>query len=123
VFIRILGFKFEGKGDLLVIFDKFFNRVHMKANKYRKSDNIEYIKFEPMRVKATPGLIRHLNVTNLIGNDVNLKDIANSIINSNSEFIIKEVIPSFERNLGDTFTKMSNSIAEKFSYDELFPDL
>jgi hypothetical protein len=95
-------------------------KVTMKANRILKN-GVEYIKFEPFKIKFQRGGFKIIKITNLFGGNKVLSEIVQTLIENSPQDLSSNIYPQLEAELSNIFTKISNNIVEHASYDELFP--
>lgn len=92
----------------------------MKATKYNK-DGGEYMKFNKIDIKIHPGKVRYFKLTNLFSGQKSLEEAVNAALTDNPTYLLENVYPSLEKNLGEYFTKAANEILSQATLAELFP--
>lgn len=94
----------------------------MRARRYF-NNGAEYLNFEKFIIKIQIGDVKHAYLSNLFdGARSNVfKEIANSLIRSQPEFILQEINLPIENHLSQIFTTISNKLAATATFDELFP--
>lgn len=117
----LIGAPIKSQGDIYMKLDNFRARVSMKATKYTKNGG-EYIKFGKIGIKVHPGKVKSFKLTNLFNGQKALEEIVNAAFTDNSSYMLDNVYPSLEKNLGEHFTKIANEICSQATIDELFPN-
>ncbi|KAG5666673.1 hypothetical protein PVAND_014688 [Polypedilum vanderplanki] len=118
--LSLLGAPLSSQGEIFGTIDEPKARVGLKAYKYLQNGQ-EYIKVEPIRINIQRGSIKSLKLTNLFGGSPVIGEIVNSLLVSNSEYLINDVYPHIETNLSELFTNIANRILIEATFDELFP--
>lgn len=82
--------------------------------------NIEYIKITNVKIKFKIGALK-MRFENLFSGNKALEDVANEVINQNSDLVIKDAIPIIEQNFSEKVLKASNQFFALHPADEIFP--
>lgn len=80
----------------------------------------QYLHFQKFQLKMHSADAK-LQLDNLFGGDPFLGQVTNSVINSNINVIMDDIMPALENSLSQDLTSIANKIMDRFTYDELFP--
>jgi hypothetical protein len=109
----------KGKGKEQLLFENL--KIYVQLTGVRESRNgIEYIKISNTKAKIQINGIK-MRFENLFNGNKQLEDAANELINQNSDILLKESVPKFEKVLSALSLRMSNQIFSKIPADILFP--
>ncbi|KAF7282496.1 hypothetical protein GWI33_002600 [Rhynchophorus ferrugineus] len=99
--MNVLFIKYQGRGPINGTFTNYVFNCLMKADKTGKSQ---------------------LFLGNLFSdNGEVLARASQDLIEQNTDVLIDEIKPTLEQGLAEKFTKIANSIMDRYPYDELFP--
>lgn len=99
--------------------DNYKARIRLTGSYYQKN-GVQYIKFDESQVKLASGPM-HVRFENLFNGQKALEDVANNVINQNSEMMKGEVFPPIEKQLAARLLTLINIFLSYASFDELFP--
>ncbi|GJQ84870.1 hypothetical protein Trydic_g490 [Trypoxylus dichotomus] len=85
-----------------------------------KKGDVQYLEFEVMKIIKSTGKV-HVHLKNLFNGDKELTDLANAVINENTELLFAEIKPALENSIALLFTTVANKIVSSFTYKEIFP--
>lgn len=83
-------------------------------------DNVDYIKITNAKVKIKVNGIK-MKFENLFGGNKGIESAANELINQNSQLVLKDAIPKFEKVMAGIAMKASNQFFSQVPADQLFP--
>lgn len=92
----------------------------MKGRLFNQN-GINYMKFDPIAIKVQQGKVKTLKLSNLFGGSPVLSEIVQSLLISNSDFLLNDMYPYIERSLSQIFTGLANKITADTSFDQVFP--
>lgn len=89
------------------------------GEKFEKDNNI-YMKLKRYDVKFKPDKVI-LNFERLFSQDSFLGNQINSILNSNSDVLFRELQSSYEDTFSKVFMKIGNDVFSRIPFDNVFP--
>lgn len=117
---KVILLRLQGSGPMTGNFTNCRGLVKLQAQMTPGEDGKTYLKVVDFKTKISVGQ-GLLKLKNLFGGDPVLGEAINMAINSNFDSFIKELQPSIESAISDTFWTIANSILTQFTYDALFP--
>ncbi|XP_031842194.1 circadian clock-controlled protein daywake [Nomia melanderi] len=117
---KVILLRIQGSGPMNGNFTDCKGQIKLQAATTKGNDGQTYVKIVDFKTKIYVGR-GELRLDNLFGGDRALGDAINGVINSNFDAFIKELEPSLESAISDTFQKIANSILTQFTYETLFP--
>lgn len=117
---KVILLRIQGSGPMYGNFSDCKGQIKLQGATTKGSDGNTYVKIVDFKTKIYVGQGK-LKLENLFGGDRVLGDAINDVINSNFDTFIKELEPSLESAISDTFQKIANSILTQFTYETLFP--
>ncbi|XP_076238609.1 circadian clock-controlled protein daywake [Calliopsis andreniformis] len=117
---KVILLRLQGSGPMTGNFSDCKGLVKLQAERTQGADGQTYVRMVEFKTKISVGQ-GHLKLNNLFGGDPVLGDAINTAINSNFDSFIKELQPSIESAISDTFLKIANSVLTQFTYNSLFP--
>lgn len=118
---RIILLQIRGSGPMTGDFTNCKALVKMQMQMSKRNDGENYLKLTELKTKISVGGGK-LNLQNLFGGDPVLGEAVNTAINSNFDSFLKEIKPSIESAISNTFTEIANGILQEFTYEILFPE-
>ncbi|XP_034651033.1 protein takeout [Drosophila subobscura] len=117
--LNLLLLNIKGRGNMQGYAENAEAFVKMRGTRYLKNGK-EYVKFTKMTMRIQFKDFK-LNLENLFNGDRILGEVGNTLINSNQELYLNEIIPGLERGLSKQFLDVANEILETATFDEMFP--
>ncbi|XP_076683085.1 circadian clock-controlled protein daywake [Andrena cerasifolii] len=117
---KVILLSLKGSGPMTGNFTNCKGLVKLQAEKARGPDGESYLRMVDFKTKIAVAQ-GQLKLENLFGGDPVLGEAINMAINSNFDSFLKELQPSIESAISETFLKIANSILDQFTYDSLFP--
>nr|XP_033333424.1 circadian clock-controlled protein [Megalopta genalis] len=117
---KVILLRIHGSGPMSGNFTNCKGQVKLQAAMTKGEDGQNYVKIVDFKTRIAVGNGR-LQLDNLFGGDPTLGEAVNVAINSNFDAFIKEIQPSIESAISDTFLKIANGILTQFTYETLFP--
>lgn len=117
---KVILLRLQGSGPMYGNFTNCKGKVKLQATTAKGEDGQNYVKIVDFKTRIAVGS-GHLKLNNLFGGDPALGEAVNLAINSNFDAFIKEIQPSLESAISDTFQQIANSILNQFTYETLFP--
>lgn len=93
--------------------------LHASGERYTKNDK-DHIKLSTYKIDVNIGK-PHLQFDHIFGNNKELNDQTNKIINENVETIVEEVKPVVIDVITQFVFGIANRVFDRYSFDELFP--
>ncbi|XP_033194175.1 circadian clock-controlled protein daywake [Bombus vancouverensis nearcticus] len=118
---RVILLQIRGSGPMTGDFTNCKALVKLQMQVSKRSDGENYLKLTELKTRISVGGGK-LNLRNLFGGDPVLGEAVNTAINSNFDSFMKEIKPSIESAISNTFTGITNGILEEFTYEMLFPE-
>lgn len=118
---RIILLQIRGSGPMTGDFTNCKALVKMQMQMSKGNDGENYLKLADLKTRISVGGGK-LKLQNLFGGDPVLGEAVNTAINSNFDSFLKEIKPSIESAISNTFTDIANSILQQFTYEMLFPE-
>lgn len=121
--MSILVLKYKGKGPITGNFTDYQFDCTMKGD-LKERNGKKYLQFRKFGLDL---IIGHsdLRLGNLFsGPNANptLARATNEVVRENADLFVNEIKPVLESSLAQKFTDIANSITQRFTYDELFPE-
>ncbi|CAK9807226.1 Circadian clock-controlled protein daywake [Anthophora plagiata] len=110
----------RGSGPMSANFTNCRGLVRLQMAMKKGPDGEDYLNVSDLKTKISVGG-GVLNLQNLFGGDPVLGEAINMAINNNFDAFIKELAPSLENAISNTFTNIANSILSLYTYNALFP--
>ncbi|XP_076644822.1 circadian clock-controlled protein daywake [Halictus rubicundus] len=117
---KVILLRLQGSGPVFGNFTNCKAKVKLQAATTKGKDGQNLVNIVDFKTRIAVGS-GHLKLNNLFGGDPALGEAVNVAINSNFDAFIKEIQPSLESAISDTFLQIANSILTQFSYETLFP--
>ncbi|XP_078040765.1 circadian clock-controlled protein daywake [Augochlora pura] len=117
---KVILLRIHGSGPVYGNFTNCKGQVKLQAATSEAADGQHSVKIVDFKTRIAVGGGR-LKLENLFGGDPALGEAVNVAINSNFDAFIKELQPSLESAISDTFLKIANGILTQFTYETLFP--
>ncbi|XP_065094125.1 protein takeout-like [Ochlerotatus camptorhynchus] len=117
--MNILLLQASGKGDFRLQLNDTIGNLKMQYRLVPR-DGKSFVQFDPIDLKLKFQKAK-FHFTGLFNGDPSLEEFGNRAINDNPNLILDEVKSSFEKNLGQVFTDISNSVVEGAEESELLP--
>ncbi|XP_002138587.4 protein takeout [Drosophila pseudoobscura] len=117
--LNLLLLDIKGRGNMHGYAENAKAFVKMRGTRYLR-DGQEYVKFTKMTMRIQFKDFK-LNLENLFNGDRILGEVGNTLINSNQELYLNEIIPGLERGLSKKFLDVANEILDTATFDEMFP--
>ncbi|XP_074097354.1 take-out-like carrier protein [Cotesia typhae] len=116
---RLLLFRIHGQGPCNITMLNLKTKNTYYGEKYEK-DNKTYMKLLKYDVKFRPEKVI-LNFERLFEKDSFLGNQINSILNSNSDLLFRELQSSYEDTFAKVFIKFGNDIFTQIPFNKIFP--
>ncbi|KOC69860.1 Circadian clock-controlled protein, partial [Habropoda laboriosa] len=117
---KLILLAIRGSGPMSGNFTNCRGLVRLQMTMKKGQDGEDYLTVADLKAKISVGG-GVLKLQNLFGGDPVLGEAINMAINSNFDAFIKELTPSLENAISNTFTKIANSILPLYPYNVLFP--
>ncbi|XP_071860332.1 circadian clock-controlled protein daywake [Bombus fervidus] len=118
---RIILLQIRGSGPMTGDFSNCKALVKLQMQMSKRDNGENYLKLTDLKTRISVGGGK-LNLKNLFGGDPVLGEAVNNAINSNFDSFLKEIKPSIESAISNTFTEIANGILQEFTYEMLFPE-
>ena len=118
---RIILLQIRGSGPMTGDFTNCKALVKLQMQMSKRNNDENYLKLTELKTRISVGGGK-LNLKNLFGGDPVLGEAVNNAINSNFDSFLKEIKPSIESAISNTFTEIANGILQEFTYEMLFPE-
>ncbi|XP_065171668.1 LOW QUALITY PROTEIN: protein takeout-like [Atheta coriaria] len=116
--MKLVFIPIKGQGKISGVLNNFHADGMMHGKKIWRNGK-QYLHFEiPVKMHSADA---KLQLDNLFGGDPFLGQVTNSVINSNINVIMDDIMPALENSLSQDLTSIANKIMDRFTYDELFP--
>ncbi|XP_008557812.1 protein takeout [Microplitis demolitor] len=116
---RLLLFRIHGQGPCNITMLNLKTKNTYYGEKFEKDNNI-YMKLKRYDVKFKPDKVI-LNFERLFSQDSFLGNQINSILNSNSDVLFRELQSSYEDTFSKVFMKIGNDVFSRIPFDNVFP--
>ncbi|XP_063224140.1 protein takeout-like [Bacillus rossius redtenbacheri] len=118
---KVLVLPINGEGDLNLTLKNFVGTYKTKYDLYKKDDGLEYIKLTDNEFNFDVSQV-FFHFENLFNGDKALGDNMNVFLNENWQEVLKEIKPVVTEVVRSIISKILTQIAERVSYDNLFPN-
>ena len=118
--LKILSAPVKGEGDFYTLIENFRGKIRLQGSIYRRN-GLEYINFAPVQIKIAPGVVKDLKLGNFLNGVPILPETVETVLRSNNDFLLNEMIPHLENSMSQLFTSIANRIAHDAPLNEFFP--